>query len=94
MGRMIFISQTPQYNYALHCEVMQQNFPNICNTPNTCCIPNTCSIPNICGIPNTCRDMNHVVQKAHVLNVIDERRNDEGINTLKLSLVEIINAVT
>ena len=39
-------------------------------------------------------NMNQIAQKAHVLNVIDVRRYDEAFNTLKQSLVEIVNAVT
>jgi len=38
-------------------------------------------------------NMNQVAQKAHVLNVIDSRRYDEGLALLKDAIVEIVNAV-
>jgi len=38
-------------------------------------------------------NMNQIAQKAHVLNVIDARRYDEGFDTLKKAIVEIVNAV-
>ena len=38
-------------------------------------------------------NLNQIAQKAHVLNVIDVRRYDEAFETLKKSLVEIVDSV-
>lgn len=38
-------------------------------------------------------NMNQIAQKAHSLRAVDSRRYDEAFGTLKLALVEIVNAV-
>jgi len=38
-------------------------------------------------------NMNQIAQKAHVLNVIDVKRYDAAYDTLKVALVDIVNAV-
>ena len=38
-------------------------------------------------------NMNQIAQKAHVLNVIDSKRYDEGFAVLKEAIIEIVNAV-
>ena len=38
-------------------------------------------------------NLNQIAQKAHVLNVVDSRRYDEGHAMLKKAIVEIVNAV-
>jgi len=38
-------------------------------------------------------NMNQIAQKAHVLNVIDSKRYDEGFTVLKEAIIEIVNAV-
>jgi len=39
-------------------------------------------------------NMNQVAQKAHILNVIDSKRYDEGYSMLKEAIVTIVNAVS
>ena len=38
-------------------------------------------------------NMNQIAQKAHVLNVTDSKRYDEAYGTLKIALIDIIDAV-
>ena len=38
-------------------------------------------------------NMNQIVQKAHVIKVIDSQRYDEGLALLKEAIIEIVNSV-